>query len=104
MKSERNQTGVDHPGNPHLRTGLECCLDFAKTSFPGIPWHVPFGWADQLIVEHELVLTNGAGDMTGEAHAVFDYEGTKLRLGRTYQDRYELYHGEWQHDPHWAGD
>lgn len=86
------------------KTGLECALDLAAKSYPGIPWCISSGWAEQLIKKHDLKMECGSGDMTGEAHALFSCNGETIRLKRTWLRRYELYHGEWKPDTRWTGD
>lgn len=86
------------------KSGLDCCLDLAAKSSPGIPWSIDENWACQLISKHKLELKCGDGDMTGEAHAIFQHNGETLRLKLTWLGHFEIYHGEWKPDPHWTGD
>ncbi len=90
--------------NPIIKRGVTLALDLAKHWFPGIPLSIVADHADELIKEYKLEMKCGAGDITGESHAIFQYDGETLRLKRTWMGRYELYHGEWEHDPHWTGD
>jgi|GEM_PF-5639538 len=85
-------------------SGLESALNLAAKSILGLPWHIPEEWANKLIEQHSLELQCGPGDMTGEAHALFQHNEETIRLKRTWMRRYELYHGEWQSDPRWTGD
>lgn len=86
------------------KSGLDCALDLVAKSYPGIPWHIPEDWANQLIEKHGLRLESGHGDISGEAHALFTHNGETIRLKRTWLKQFELYHGEWKPDPHWTGD
>jgi hypothetical protein len=85
-------------------SGLESALDIAALSIPGLPWSIPDEWGRQLIEKYKLELKCGEGDISGEAHALFEHNGQTIRLKRNWMRHYELFHGEWQHDPHWTGD
>jgi len=86
------------------KSGLDCALDLAAKSYPGIPWHIVKEWAEKIIKDKSMELKCGLGDMTGEAHALFEHNGETIRLKRDWMGKYMLFHGEWQPDPHWTGD
>lgn len=91
---------------PPEESGLQCALNLAAKSYPGIPWSIPTEWAEQLTKEHNLEdkMACGPGDMTGEAHALFYHNGEVIRLKRDWMKHYQLFHGDWKPDPHWTGD
>lgn len=87
-----------------VERGVDTVLSLASHWYPGMPLHISEAQAETLITKYNLTLYCGAGDMSGEAHALFEHNGETIRLKRNWMKRYELYHGEWQPDPHWTGD
>lgn len=86
------------------KSGLECAMDIAAHGFAGIGFSILKEWAEKLIEERHLVMECGRGDMSGEAHALFQHNGETLRLKRDWMGHYQLFHGDWEPDPHWRGD
>jgi len=85
-------------------SGKQSALTIASHSTPGIGWSIPEEWAKELVEEHHLELKCGAGDITGESHALFKFRGETIRLKKDWMGHYQLFHGVWQHDPHFTGD
>jgi len=87
-----------------MQEGLKLALQVTSKSARGVPWSIPREWAEELIREQNLNLQCRNGDISGEASALFQFNGQTLRLRRHWTGRYELYHGDWKSDPHWTGD
>lgn len=86
------------------KSGLECCLDLAAKAHPGIGFSIPKEWVDDLVKQKGLTLECRRGDMTGEKSALFDYNGETLRVKLSFPNRWQVFHGDWEPDPHWTGD
>jgi hypothetical protein len=87
-----------------INGGLKVALNITKKAHKGIPFAISREWADILIGEFRLQFTCGPGCMTGEQSALFNYEGEIIRLHQDWMKRWTLYHGQWEPDPHFAGD
>jgi len=99
---------VPKTGKKELPAGLCAALDIAAGACPGVPFYIPQEWAEALIADRALVLACRQGDMTGEKSCMLKWNGPQgeadVRLKMTWTRMWCLYHGDWQHDPHWTGD
>lgn len=86
------------------KSGLECCLDIASRASKGIGFSIPKEWFDDLVKQKNLTLECRNGDMSGEKSALFEHKGETLRLKLSFPGRRQVFHGDWEPDPHWAGD
>lgn len=84
--------------------GLTSALSITSKSIRGLAWPIPKEWADKLIKDNNLKLIQMHYNITGEKSALFSYKGETIRLERTWGGRYNLYHGDWEPNPHWTGD
>lgn len=79
-------------------------LEVAASGTEGVGWAIPEQWAHQIIDRFGLELVQGRGDMTGEKHAMFEFNGVELRLKYEFPQHWKVYRGAWKTDPHWTGD
>lgn len=86
------------------KSGLECCLDIAARASKGIGFTIPNVWVLDLVEQKSLTLECRRGDMSGEKSALFEHKGETLRLKLSFPGRWQVFHGDWEPDPHWAGD
>jgi len=81
------------------------CKVAAGTVLQNMGWSLPENMAESLIKDLSLTLSQRRTDLTGETSALFEFEGTTLRLKHGgCPKRYTLHRGEWKPDPHWTGD
>ena len=84
--------------------GLTSALNIASSSPKGLAWPISEEWAKRLILNNHLELTQRHYNITGEKSALFLYNGETIRLEKTWRGMYNLYHGDWEPNPHWTGD
>ena len=87
-----------------LTDGMKAVLEFTRNAAPMIGWTISPDWAQAFVEHFELEFDLKAGGVTGEKHALFEYEGSALRLQLEFPNRWKLYHGPWKRDPAWTGD
>lgn len=82
----------------------KAALDVVSHASEGIGFSISKEMADEIISHFSLVMKQASHNLSGETSAIFQRNGTTLRLELNWMKSYRLYHGEWKPDPHWKGD